>query len=464
MEVTQEQMKSILDRLDKAEKFKTLYEEEKKKNEEASQSGFSHIIAGNRAGSLESQAMGIFGGDLKSLLEVNTEDPLYSHVDPAVKQQVKNLKRDLTTARMIAQLYHGEQTDQGEHPSYVKGMLDTPFGKDVLKYRIEAFGSDTTNAGKEWIPTAMAATYIEESPDLALTLFGLVNQTPMHTAKMDIPVKGKSKAIRASENSRAPNKSFSTRNIELSSVKFTDGMQLPEELTEDTAPNILAMAQNEVKLAHVRSYESCTINGQAFDEESGKPHMDKKTADEGAEAAEYNWHGLRYYALKNATGGSIVDGGGQKVSDLLLRQMFSRIRTTNPGELVWVVSKMFYHGMMATKNVTTVDVFGLDATTKKGTLPAYMGIPIIVTDYMYQDLAATGMNTGDTEQDLFTGGLLVDRKRWYAGRRRPIKSFVRYNQEYDRNEIVAWSRVAFNGLRQTEDNIDVVYAINVKTL
>ncbi|NQZ20295.1 MAG: hypothetical protein HRT44_13715, partial [Bdellovibrionales bacterium] len=233
MPVTKADLESIKSKLEKALEYKSLYEEEKKKNEGLASSAMATLLVGNRAGSLESQAKSIFGSDIKSLVEVNTEDSLYSHVDPNVKQVVKNLKRDLTTGRMIAQLYHGEQTDQGENPSYVKGMLDTPFGKDVLKYRIEAFGSDTTNAGKEWIPTAMASTFIEESPDLALTLFGLVNQTPMHTAKMDIPVKGKSKAIRASENSRAPNKSFSTRNIELSSVKFTDGMQLPEELTED---------------------------------------------------------------------------------------------------------------------------------------------------------------------------------------------------------------------------------------
>lgn len=464
MEVTQDQIKSIMSRLEKAEKYKSLYEEEKEKNQSIMGSGFNQLLAGNRAGSLESQAKSVFGHDLKSLIEVNTEDPLYSHIDPSVKQVVKNLKRDLTTARMIAQICHGEQKDSGENASYVKGILDSNYGRDVLKYRIEAFGSDTTNAGKEWIATAMASTYIEESPDLALTLFGLIQQQPMHTAKMDIPVKGKSKAIRASENSKAPNKSFSTRNLELKAVKFTDGMELPEELTEDTAPNILGMAQNEVKLAHTRSYESCTINGQAYDAENHTPHMDKKTAEEGDEAAEYNWNGLRYYALKNATGGAIVDAEGNGVSDILLRQMFARIRNTNPGELIWVVSKIFYHGMMGTNNVKTVDVFGPDATVKKGSLPAYLGIPIIVTDYMYHDLSATGVNTGVAENDIFTGGLLVDRKRWYAGRRRPIKSFVRYNQEYDRNEIVAWSRVAFNGLRQTEDNVDAVYAINVKTM
>ncbi len=124
---------------------------------------------GNSAMSSDEQrALRYFGcSSLKQLLDVNTGDTRFKGVPDELKYLVRTVKSEFDTARIVAQLFRGDKKDRllpngDEQLAVCKSMLLTPYGKDVLTARLKTFGSTTSGAGADWVPTAVSSQYVQE--------------------------------------------------------------------------------------------------------------------------------------------------------------------------------------------------------------------------------------------------------------------------------------------------------------
>lgn len=422
------------------------------------------IAAGARgtagtSGSDEQRALRYFGArSVKDLLEVNTAAPRFANVPPELRMLVKNLKEDFDVSRLMQQLYHGEARDSGETMGHVKGILDGNFfAKQVLAPKLKAFGSTVSGAGDEWVPTMVSSQYLEEF-ELDRQVLEQFKALNMPSSPFDVPVQKDVTIARRQVESCDPadnisGANFGTDKITLQAQKLVEYMCLPEELNEDSAPQILALVRSEVSTAQARAWETAIMNG----DDSGT-HMDADVT--GVVDARTAWKGLRKLALANS---ATVNFSAAAVTVANLRAMRTLMGKFGVGErnLTWIVSGKIYNQFLALPEVSTVEKFGPMATILRGSLAALDGIPIVISEYARDDLAATGVNTAPS--DAFSCVTLVNRSRFYWGTRRPLK--VRATMDPtppgDRWLLASWWRGDFKGHVQSAAEKSVVLGRNV---
>jgi HK97 family phage major capsid protein len=453
-------METLKARADEAEaKVKTLESEKAKLLK-----GVGNMTtAGQSYTSDEQKALRAFGvSSVKDLLSVNTGASRFKSVSPELKHTVLELKRSVDIARQTAQIFRGDAqdhfgaTDSSDRIARVKGMLDTRYGREELAPRLKAFGSTVVGQGDEWVPQLLASTYIDEL-ELDFALESKFKSVTMPSNPFKLPVKtGVTKARLVAEGAQMTSANFSTTDLTLTAKKFSEYSILPEELAEDSAPDILAAVKEEVVRAQIRAVEAALLNG-----DDDGTHIDSDTQAAGADVAEKAWKGLRRQAIANSAGGGTLSFAGS-VSITLLRQMRAQMKKfgVNPMDLMWIVGPSVYSQLVALPEVLTQDKYGASATIFSGELAKALGIPVYVSQYMREDLNATGVYDGTTTTK--GGILLVNKSRWYVGTRRPIVTKVMQDlPSYDRWLMASYQRKDFVGHAQSASEASVVYGYNI---
>jgi hypothetical protein len=420
-------------------------------------------VVGGRSDSVESRAMAAFGcSQAKQLLSVNTADTKYTHVPEELKCAVRNLKEAVDIARFSAQIMSGNVDgrakggDEGESLVAVKNIFDTHYGKEVLIPMTKSFGS-SSGAGLEWIPTAISQNYIAEY-ELERVVEGNFRTVAMPTNPFILPVqKAVTKARVVAESTAQSDVNFQTAQLSMTAKKFSEYYVLPEELTEDSVVDLLAMARGEVIAAQARAVEAAIINGATG------THIDSDTAALSASVAEKAWDGLRKLAIANSANGgtfdcSTINSGVLSVAHLRkLRAQMAKFGV-NPSELMLVVSPSGYSQLLATGEVLTMEKYGPMATINTGALGTILGMKIVVSQYMRDDLNASGVYDGVTSS--YTGLLCVNKSRFYVGQRRPIVVKAQADLPMqDRFLLASYQRKTFVGLPQSAAEKSVVYGI-----
>lgn len=422
--------------------------------------------AGGSSSSDEQKAMRAFGcSHVAELIHVNTGLPKFKHVSAELKGAVKQLKSDVDVARYIAQILHsapldkiGSKSESGDVIAKIKGLCDTNFGKDVLVPRMKAFMSSADPASP-WVPTMLASNYIEEfqiEPVLE-NRFETVNMlSPVYKQPIQ---QGLKKARIIGEGAAITDTTFGTGNLTWTAKKLGEYHILTEEVTEDTAPDILAAARESVIMSQIRAVESALLNG-----DDDGTHIDSDTQAGAADLCEKVWKGLRRQALANSANGSTLDFANGAITEALLRTLRSRMGKfgVNPLDLLFIAGPVALQQFVGLTNVSTVEKFGPMATVLKGALAAYQAIPIVTSEHMREDLNATGVYDGTTVNR--SAILLVNLKRWMIGIRRPI--MVKAMQDlpmYDRFLLASYQRKDFQGFVQSATEKSVVYGYNIAT-
>jgi HK97 family phage major capsid protein len=448
-------MKELEARVDKAEAAAKQAEEDK-----------ARIIAaggvktmGSSSNSDEQRALRYFGArSVKDLFSVNTGDPKFKAVPEELKHLVRQLKEDLDISRLTQQIFRGEAKDFGDTHAHVNGVLDgNYYAKHVLAPKLKAFGSTVVGAGDEWVPTIVSSQYIEEF-ELDRNVASQFKQISMPSSPFDIPVQNSVTVARLQAESCDPADNiaaanFGTSKITLNAKKLVEYMCLPEELNEDSAPQILALTRSEVSEAQARAWESAILNG-----DDSVTHMDADVT--ASEDARKSWKGLRKLALDNS---ATKDFGGSALTTSNLRDMRTLMGKfgVNERNLVWVVSSKGYQQMLNLPEVTSVEKFGPMATILRGALAALDGIPIVISEYIRDDLDATGVNTAPS--DAFSAVQLVNRTRFMWGVRRPmrVRATMDPTPPGDRWLMASWWRGDFKGLPQSAAETSVTLGINI---
>ena len=423
--------------------------------------GFPNIFTPN-INSDEKRAMAAYGCNHPTkLLNLNTANPRFKHVAPEFKSAVLQLKSDVFVARAIQQLFHGGQKDhigevvEQDRISHLKGMLESSFGKDVLSSRLKAFGTGAD--GAQWIPTAISSDFIEEH-QLELNVPSLFDTIDMPTNPYKHSIQtSKTTARKATEGGQATGSSFSTSTLDFNAIKLYEYYPIPEEITEDSAPNLLAVARTDVINAQIRALELSIVNG-----DTTGTHQDSDTHAEGADVAGKFWKGLRKLAIANSANGSTPSNSGGAVDDAFMKAIEAAMGkfSINPREFAWILSTNAYNAIRFLTNVSTVEKFGPLATILRGALAAYDGRPIVISEFGRNDLNASGVYDGVTQTNPMILG--VNSTRFKLGRRRPIRVRVEQDKaDYDRMLVASYSRYDFVGFDQGAAEVSVASGINV---
>lgn len=441
-----------------------LVEDRQKANESNTENEIArgtHMRTGQNYNSDESRALRYFGvGHVKDLLSVNTGSERFADVPKELKFLVKQLKQDFDVCRLTQQVVHGESLDKGENPAHVKGILDgSYYAKNVLAPKLKAFGSTVAGAGDEWVPTAVSAQFIEEY-ELERNVSGQVRLIDMPSNPYDLTKQaGVTKARRQLEGAGLSGSNFGTGKVTFDAIKTTEFYPLSEELNEDSAPAILALARSEVVEAQMRAHEDAILNG-----DTSGTHMDNDSDGLPSDVSEKFWKGLVKLALENSANGSTVTFSGAAISTSIARSMRTAMGKfgVNPRELVWIVSPKTYQEMKNLDEVTSVEKFGPMATILRGALDALDGIPIVISEYMRDDVSATGVNTlaGPNNRSRI---ILFNHRRFYMGQRRPmrVKAVMDPTPPADQWLIASWWRGDFKGHVQSAGEVSTVLGYNI---
>lgn len=426
--------------------------------------GVGSMTVGNSANSVESRAMRAFGvSSVKELVKVNTGAPRFAGVPAELKHEVKELKRAVDTARHVAQMFRGDGQDHigadasQDRIARVKHILDTNYGREELAPRLKAFGTGVAGQGLEFVETITSASYIDEY-ELDHMLQDKFKDVAMPSNPYKLPVKtGVTTARLIAEGAQATSANWQSTEIVMNSRKFVEYTVLPEELHEDSAPDILAACRMEIIAAQLRAVEKALVNG-----DDDGTHIDSDTQAGAADLAEKAWKGLRRQALANSANGGTLSFAGGTVTISLLRQLRAKMKKfgVNPSELMWIVGPSVYGQLIALEQVLTQDKYGPQATIFKGALGSLFGAGIYVSEFMREDLNATGVYDGVTTN--LGGILLVNKTRWYMGTRRPIVTKVQQDlPSYDRWLMASYQRKDFVGHAQSAAEVSVVYGYNI---
>lgn len=431
--------------------------------EELKSKALNHATYGNRSNSDEQRALAAFGcSNVAQLVRVNTASPDFAGVPAELKSIVRNLKRSVDAGRAIAQMFHGAPLDHvGANPEQdkvaaIKNITETYFGRNELLPRLKAFGTTVADYGAEFVPTLLSAQYVEEY-ELGLSLQSRFTEIKMPNSPYEIPlVKDVLKAQRSPEGAAAEARQWKTAKLTMSAKKLESFHVVPEELTEDSAPDFLKLAQAELLKSHQRAVEAAILNS-----DSEGAHIDADIEAGSPLAAEKLWKGLRAAALGNASNGGVLDiaGAFTYAKFLKMRAQMKKFGV-EPDQLVLVCGPAVYAQIMGLEQVATADKFGPQASVLKGALSALGGIPICVSQHAREDLAGTGVYDGVTTTK--GGVLLVNASRWFIGMRRaPQLRVVQDLPTFDRYLLAAYQRLDFKGHDQGVKETSVCYGVNI---
>lgn len=468
--------KNELDRLEQSfekdlETIKSKIAAKKKEADEKTANGLaaqgagqSGQVYGQRSTSLESKCLESFGAKSPAqLLGMNTNKLVYNEVPVGYKQMATSFKEAVDISRYISQIFYDQPLDkvksekrsESETRARVNHVLESAYAKEHLVPMLKAFGTGVSGGGLEWIPTAISTSFVEEF-ELEKRVASAFREMPMPTNPFKLSVQKNVTVARiASENTGLTGSNFGTATIDFSATKLGEYYPLSEELDADSAPAILAIARAEVAEAQIRARETVAING-----DDSVTHMDNDVTD--PDDARKLAKGLRKLALDNSDNGAVVDFNGP-VTTIKLDEMRTAMGKFGVGvrNLAYIFSPTTYNQAVSLAEVTSVEKFGPQATILSGALAAFRGIPVMISEFVRENVDSTGVNSlaGPNEKGLVH---LVNLQRFWYGIRRPIQVRVQLDlPNQDRYLLASYSRIDFKGHEQSASEVSSVLGIDV---
>jgi HK97 family phage major capsid protein len=380
------------------------------------------------SGEFKNAKEGFKGG----LLHINTSDKAFRAMPIETREAVKALKEAVDVTLMCAMVL--KQAPQ-----------NTRAYSELLEPSLKALGINAGETGATWIPTGVSESYVEEY-NLERKVAGLFQEIKMPTNPYDFPVmtNGAVATQLGEIASKSPADTFGSSKITFRAVKLTNQYELPEELTEDSAVDVMKLIREQLIIGQEKAMEIAILEGDTGATHQHAGSYFNSAVAPSANSSERVFDGLRKRAI---AAGLTVNCGGKPANEsqlTLVRRKMGKYGI-NPAELAWISGVNVYNELMQLDDVRTLEQYGPQAPVLSGELGKYEGIPIVVSEYMREDLAATGVNTAPS--DALASLLLVNRKRFMTGLRRAIQVRVEdYRIQFDVTDMVSFSRRAFQGV------------------
>ncbi len=322
----------------------------------------------------------------------------------------------------------------GKPPKALKKWHDYALRLEELQ---KAMATDQPGLGAEWIPTGFSSDLVEKVR-LKLKVASLHEHISMPTDPFKIPrLASSSAAYLKAENVAPPSSALGTGQASLDARSIAVYVPVSYELEEDTVFSLLPVIREDLTQALASGVENATVNG---DDSASHQDSDVTNANDVRKA----WKGYRKLARTVA---KVNFGGTITVENLRAMRAAMAIYGVEPERLAWVVSIKGYLQLLNLKDsagnpvVLTVDKYGPQATLLKGELGRLDGIPIVVSEFVREDLNVNGVYDGvTTDKTIF---LLVFKDGFLYGERRAIQVETFRDIRTGTIELVASQRIAF---------------------
>lgn len=234
---------------------------------------------------------------------------------------------------------------------------------------------------------------------------------------------------------------------------------LDEELIEDSAVLLLPAMQRMIAKDMRDAVEDALING-----DSAATHQDAIASWNirerwgasglgGSNDHRRLWTGLRAASYDKST---TLDVNNVDAAKLL--ELISKLGEYAAADKVLIVSpEALYESLMGLEQVITLDKFGPQATILSGQMGSIFGMPIVVSRFLSDDLATTGLYTGSGAT---TGMLCVSRDSWNIFARRGISIQQEQDIKSGAYNMVATERLTFDSL-DASDVKNVAFGFNL---
>jgi len=410
---------------------------------------------------LPSQTKGVMPESAKKLLrnwgvksfaqlaDVNTADRKYSYLTREDKEKVKSLKEAIDVCVLSSMIFK-------------KPIKELKYFNEEFDFHLKAFGIDSGDNGFEWIPEMVSSSYIDEF-NLERKVSGLFMEVKMPSDPYRWPVLTNGAIARKVGEVSAlstPQVFKTDKTILFESVKMTNQYALPEELNEDSAVDMVKAIRGELVEGQEKAMEIAILEGDtagSLHHFSQLPDVAGGTLVSGVtDSPEYFFDGIRKRVLAAhalTALSSVVDAGDNAVSETETSQCRAKMGKfgVDPSQLAWISSPKVYFQMLNLDDVRTIEQYGPAATVLSGELAKYEGAPVIVSEYLREDTASTGKNTSTAGNNTQGSLMLVNRKRWFVGARRPIQLLVEKNRtQYDVLDMVSFQRKAFQAVLKSD--------------
>lgn len=382
------------------------------------------------------------------------------HMPKAVRLRLFNLKKTVSNVELQAAIKY-----PGQHVTPAM-MEETPAYKDFLKPLLKAYNiTDFSN----WIPTVNTRFYFEEY-ELPFLLANAFDQMPMDSATVEVPGDtGHLEGVEETDSATFSAQSTTQANYSVTARNNVVHTQITEDLLSDSSPAYMDKLRRDVVAGIVRAYERCIINGDTTGAPRGASHQDSDTLALALNATfSKAFDGLRKKALANDTAlgaGVIVYDHG---NDTASKEMFATLMrlmgkfSSEKDDLVFLVSPTVENQVVtgAIPELFTAFAFGGLASNVTGQMPPIFGVKGMTSQFMREDLNASGVYDGVTTNR--TTVLLFKKSRFLNFVRQAIRVWAAPSlPSSDIMLMSAKMRHAWNGNPQSALEKSVVMAKNV---
>jgi HK97 family phage major capsid protein len=317
----------------------------------------------------------------------------------------------------------------------------------------KAMDTATSAEGTEWIPTGMSAE-LTKMVELALEVASLFPSFTMPTKTYDWPIQtGHATAYLPGEATSDAATAITASTPATSKTTFTAKKLAARILTstefiEDDIIPALPFIREEIALTLARAIDEVILNG-----DTAGTHEDSDVT--AATDRRKAWLGLRAFANDNSKSS---DTGAFAVADLHTIRAAMGKYGKNQRQLAFIVSATQYFAAIADTSVATVDKFGQLATYLTGELAAFEGVPIRTSEFVRENLNASGVYDGVTETKAAI--YCVHKPSWKIADRRLLNLEVEKIIETDQFQLVGTLRKDFQPMHGTDSQCWIGYNVS----
>jgi hypothetical protein len=339
-------------------------------------------------------------------------------------------------------------------------MKETPLFKDRLDAMLKAF--DVTDFST-WIARVNARFFFEEF-EIPLLVGDLMDQLPMDSARVKVDgALGRMMGKLETDSATYTDQSNTSADYDVDAKNNVVHAKITEDLSQDSAPSVIAKLQREVVMGIARAEERSYLDG-----DTTGTHMDSDvTAGTDFRKA---YKGFRRLAFDNnsASGGkSWYDHGGDAPSAAMFSKLLRNLGkfASEKGDLAWILGPTCANALVtgAIPELFTAFAYGGPASNKTGQVPMVYGVQPTESEWIREDLSATGFKTG-SGTETFTWAALVKKSRFQRHLRAPVRVWAAPSlPSSDIMLMSAKKRHSFGGVPQSATEISLSVAFNVQT-
>jgi hypothetical protein len=239
--------------------------------------------------------------------------------------------------------------------------------------------------------------------------------------------------------------------------------QITNDLLDDSAPAIIDKLRKEVVAGIMRSYERTILDGDATAAPGVHQDADVVAGTDFRKA----FKGLRKAALDNVANGSVYDHLNDTPSKALWSEVLKKMGKygSDKRDLLYIIGSSISHDLVsgAIPELFTAFAFGSVASNVTGAVPPVFGIENVESEWVREDLAATGVHTAVPADDTRTYLLCVKKSRCSNWIRQATRVWAAPSlPSSDQMLMSGKARHAFAFVPQTASEKSVTIGINVK--